>query len=65
MADEKNFVIFIHGLFSTTLLKGNDVVYPIEPTNMFKIYIKNVYDNYIKNLVSKKKKHQKIMKKLY
>lgn len=55
MADEKNFVIFIHGLFSTTLLKGNDVVYPIEPTNMFKIYIKNVYDNYIKNLVSKKK----------
>lgn len=54
MTEEKSFVIFIHGLFSTTLLKGNDIVYPIEPVNVIKIYIKNLYDNYIKNIISKK-----------
>lgn len=58
MIDDKNFVIFIHGLFSTTLLKGSDVVYPIEPVNVIKIYIKNLYENYIKTLVSKKKENK-------
>lgn len=49
MDNQKNFIIYVPGLFSSYLLKGNDVVWPIDNKEIFKIY----FNNYIKNPLKK------------
>lgn len=40
--ENNNFIIYIPGLFSTSLKKGNDVVWPISPTDLSIKYIKEL-----------------------
>lgn len=50
MEHQKNFIIYIPGLFSSYLLKGNDIVWPIDNKDIFKIYFNNFIKSPLKKL---------------
>jgi hypothetical protein len=54
MEHQKNFIIYIPGLFSSYLLKGNDIIWPIDNKDIFKIYFNNFIKSPLKKLFNRK-----------
>lgn len=57
MENQKNFIIYIPGLFSSYLLKGNDIVWPIDNKDIFKIYFNNFIKSPLKKIFTKDNTH--------
>lgn len=54
MENQKNFIIYIPGLFSSYLLKGNDIVWPIDNKDIFKIYFNNFIKSPLKKIFNRR-----------
>lgn len=52
----KNFVVFVCGLFSTHLMKGNETIWPLAKQDMARIYYTNRIKNPLKAIFQPKKK---------